>query len=71
MNWIDVKKEKPKHNQEVLVYCVPKYSYDEDMLDFEINIGYLEVDDTWYLSSKNLDEIQLISHWMELPLKPI
>jgi hypothetical protein len=71
MKWIDIDKEKPKQNIDVLVYCVPKYAYDDDIFDFEINVGYLEVDDTWYLSSKDLDEIHLISHWMELPKKPI
>lgn len=70
-NWIDVNKEKPKFSKEVLVYCIPKYAYDDDILNFEISIGYLEVDDLWYLSSKDLDEIKEITHWMYLPDKPL
>ena len=52
-----------------MVYCVPKFSFDNELEDFEILIGYRE-DDDWYLNSKNLDEIKFISHWMELPKKP-
>ena len=69
MEWIDVKLEKPKAGKSVLVYCVPKYRDDEDILGFEINVGYRD-DEDWYLNSKNLDEILYISHWMELPKPP-
>lgn len=69
MKWIDIKLEKPKTGKSVLVYCVPKFSFDDEIEDFEILIGYRECDD-WYLNSKDLDEIKFISHWMELPKKP-
>lgn len=69
MEWINVKLEKPESGKYVLVYCVPKFSFDEEIEDFEILIGYRE-DDDWYLNSKDLDEIKFISHWMELPKKP-
>lgn len=68
--WKDVELSKPKYSKEVLIYCVPKYAYVDDILDFEICIGFLEVDDIWYLSSKNLDEVHSVTHWMELPNKP-
>lgn len=70
MEWIDINKGKPKYNKTVLVYCVPRYRYIDGIAGFEISTAYLEVDDIWYLDSKNLDEITLISHWMELPIPP-
>lgn len=70
MEWKNAKEHKPKYSKSVLVYCVPKYRNDDECYGFEINVGYLEVDDTWYLNSKNLDEILYISHWIELPNPP-
>lgn len=71
IEWIQVNKKLPKRGKCVLVYCIPKHAYLSEILDFEISIGYLEVDDIWYLDSKNLDEIHKITHWMPLPNKPL
>lgn len=61
MTWINIKDELPKRGKYVLVYCLPDYMHKEGENEFEINVGYMEDYDEWYLDSKNLDEIHSVS----------
>lgn len=69
MEWINIKKEKPIDRQRVLAYCIAKYQIKDEWDDFEIQVAYIE-GGQWYLDSKDLDEVHLITHWMPLPNEP-
>ena len=69
--WNLVCKSKPDFGQNVLVYCVPKYAFYNDILEYEIQVGYLESNNIWYLNDIKLSEIKEITHWKKLPKTPI
>lgn len=70
MEWINIKEKQPKPNVKVLAYCLAKYQFDDEIYDLEIQVAYKEVTGEWYLDSKNLDEIIIITHWLPLPNDP-
>jgi hypothetical protein len=69
--WNSVSELKPKYNEKVLGYCVPKYAFDDDILQYEIQVCFLEIDDKWYLDDVKLSEIKEITHWQKMPENPI
>lgn len=68
-NWIDIKKKKPEHRQEILVW-------DESMMNTRIMSAYYENEEdmdflNWYNADGFYDDSDPeITHWMTLPEKP-
>lgn len=69
MKWININQQLPEEELIVLAYCLPKFLYEDEINDFEINTAFRE-GDKWFLDSKDLDEVHLITHWMPLPEEP-
>jgi len=57
MQWVACKEALPKHETDVICYC----------LDFEVRVGR-KTGDSWFIDGYSLP--QDITHWQELPKSP-